>query len=383
VKCESCHPKYSDEEKAGDAGLISNVLKFKPLKYGRCNDCHDDIHRGKLKDKQCTDCHVTEGWKERVFSHDDPALSDFRLSGRHKNVSCEMCHPEEKVKYREGGKTIERRVIRLKPVKHSSCRSCHFDVHKGQFTKQECDACHSLNNEWKEYTFDHGSGKYNGYKLEGRHKEVVCEKCHKRNEVRYREFNSSKNATIGTFKPLSAEACGDCHFDVHMGHFNKQGCDACHSMNNKWKDYTFDHQSEQYSGYKLEGRHKDEFDRENIKSILAFKPLKGERCEDCHKEEHKKRFIGIREVRDVTCATCHSVEKEWKDYEYKHESDKKFKKYSLEYKAEASECEKCHTCGFEVFCTSCCVRRCMPCNFRQKIRENKDSELFDLIYDEP
>jgi hypothetical protein len=398
IVCESCHPKYSDEKREGHGDNAYSVLKFKPLKYERCSDCHADIHQGTLKEKQCTDCHITEGWKVRVFNHDDPALSDYRLLGRHKNVTCELCHREEKVTYRKAGKNTERAILHFKPVKHASCSSCHFDVHKGQFGKQKCDVCHSLKNEWKDYTFNHGAKKYNGYKLEGRHKDVNCEKCHERSEIRYSEFNRSKKASVGTFKPLSAASCGDCHFDVHMGQLNKKTCDACHSMNNAWKDYAFDHQSEKYSSYKLEGRHIEvtcekcherseityrESGRETVKHVLAFKPLKGERCEDCHKEEHKKRFIGIREVRDVTCATCHSVDKEWKDYEYKHESDKKFKKYSLEYKAEAAECEKCHTCGFEVFCTSCCIRRCMPCNFRQKIRKNKDSELFDLIYDEP
>ena len=83
------------------------------------------------------------------------------------------------------------------------------------------------------------------------------------------------------------------------------------------------------------------------------------------------------------CGACHSVENEWKDYGYKHKSEIKFKKYQLNYKAEESECEKCHTCGTEVFCVSCCVRRCMPCEFRGKILRSKDTELYQLKDREP
>jgi hypothetical protein len=289
-------------------------------------------------------------------------------------------------------------IKRLKPVKYSSCSDCHFDVHKGQFRKQGCDACHSVNNNWKDHTFDHGSKKYSGFKLEGRHETVDCEKCHLRNEITYAEFNSKKKRAIGNFKPLKTEKCTDCHFDIHGGEFEKQSCDSCHSLSRPWKEYTFSHEPATEEGFRLEGKHKGivcdkcherseisyaEFNVEKTKLMPRFRLLKSRGdCIDCHKEEHKERFREIG-VREITCGTCHSVENEWKDFGYKHKSEIKFKKYQLNYKAEVSECEKCHTCGGEVFCVSCCVRRCMPCEFRHKILRSKEFDLYQLKDREP
>ena len=135
IKCENCHPKYSieGEGKTGETRGIYRVLKFKPLKYGKCNDCHYDIHKGQLKEKTCENCHSPEGWEKKTFEHNNPGVSNFKLKGRHEKVSCEFCHPEEKITHRQNGKTIERLARKLKPLKHDACNDCHYDIHKGQF----------------------------------------------------------------------------------------------------------------------------------------------------------------------------------------------------------------------------------------------------------
>jgi hypothetical protein len=399
VKCSLCHPEASVKEKSADTEKVYQMLTFKPLQYSNCDDCHYDIHRGEVKDKPCAACHVESGWEKRVFDHSDPLLSDYELFGRHENVRCERCHPEVERPYRKNGKDVLIRTLKFKPVHNSSCSDCHFDVHNGQFKKQDCGACHSLNNKWRDHTFDHGSESYGGYKLEGRHEKVDCAKCHERSDILYTEFNMEKKASVGRFRPLQSAKCSDCHFDIHQGDFAKRRCDSCHSMNRPWKEYTFSHEPSNEDGFRLAGKHKGivcekcherseiSYAEFNIqKTILTprFRLLsyKGD-CVDCHKEDHKERFRGIAEVREITCGTCHSVESEWKDFGYKHISEIKFKKYQLNYKAEESECEKCHTCGTEIFCTSCCVRRCMPCDFRQKILKSKDLDLYQLKNREP
>ncbi len=127
-----------------------------------------------------------------------------------------------------------------------------------------------------------------------------------------------------------------------------------------------------------------EFGTEKKRLMPGFRQLasKGD-CIDCHKEEHKERFKGLGEVKEVSCDICHSVNNDWKDFGYAHKSELKFKKYQLNYKAEENECEKCHTCGSEVFCAYCCIRRCMPCDFKQKILRSKDVELYPLKNREP
>ena len=133
MNCELCHPEYSVEEKIGDTVKVYKVMKFKPLKYGACNDCHIDVHKGELKDKPCRNCHKTDGWEKTLFDHNDPLLSGFKLSGRHKKVSCGLCHRKEKRIFMENGKKKEKLFMKIKPLKHDSCTECHYDVHSGQF----------------------------------------------------------------------------------------------------------------------------------------------------------------------------------------------------------------------------------------------------------
>ncbi len=240
VTCDKCHTRHIVKKK-GDTDKVFQVLRFKPLEHGGCNDCHEDNHKGKLKEKPCQNCHITKGWKETIFNHNDPLLSGFKLLGRHNEAACKLCHAEEKRVYMKDGKKIEKTVIRVKPVKHKYCRDCHYDVHDGQVEKQKCNTCHSPEKRWKEYTFSHLSDQYKGYKPKGRHKEVECVKCHERSEIRYTEFKMKKKIFLNRFKPCNADACSNCHYDIHKGQFEGKNCDACHSQGRAGKDHGFRH----------------------------------------------------------------------------------------------------------------------------------------------
>jgi hypothetical protein len=284
IKCGPCHYKDPIQEKEIKTGRMYRVIKFKPLNYLKCNDCHIYVHKEELKENKCNSCHVTKSWEVAVFDHNDPLLSDYRLSGRHEKVSCELCHPEEKRIYRKDGKDIERLSMKIKPVKHDYCSDCHFDVHMGQFEKQDCDVCHPLNSEWKDFTFKHESPDYTGYKLEGKHKGVECKKCHELNEIRYTEFKMEKKAVTGKFKPINSNV-----------------------------------------------------------------------CDDCHKHDHKGKYQEISKLKGITCDNCHSIEKEWKEYIYKHKSDSKYHRYNPDGQVKESKCEECHLCNTQVFCLTCCI----------------------------
>jgi hypothetical protein len=352
VKCEDCHPRYSVEAESGfgEAKKVYNVLKFKPLKYEKCSDCHYDIHKGKLIEKTCEKCHTPEGWEKKTFEHNDPRFSDFKLQGKHEKVSCEFCHPEEKTIYKQNERIVEKLARKLKPVKHDLCSDCHYDVHQGQFKDRKCDSCHTVENEWKKYTFRHESEEYRGFKLDGKHKGVDCEKCHVRSELRFTEFSKEKKASVGKLKPVKTEACSDCHYDVHQGQFKDRKCDSCHKVENEWKKYTFKHESEEYRGFKLDGKHKGvdcekchvrselrftEFSKEKKASLGKFKPLKTEACSDCHYDVHQGQF------KDRKCDSCHKVENEWKKYTFRHESEE-YKGFKLDGKHKGVDCEKCH-----------------------------------------
>ncbi len=372
VKCELCHPGYPEKKRTKGPSGVYRGYKYKVLKYGKCDDCHFDVHKGELKSKRCEGCHVTSGWNEGVFDHNNPLVSDYQLSGKHKKVACELCHPEEKRSYREGGKVIKRSAMKISSLKYHYCSDCHYDVHEGEFKKQGCSTCHQLKNDWTNHTFRHESEKYDGYKIEGRHKDVACEKCHARSKVRYEEFKKTKKALVGKFNLSKLNECGDCHYDVHNGEFEKHACDACHMLKNDWKEHTFRHESGEYSGYKIEGKHKgiacekcherneiryDEFKSKKKALVGKFKVFKLNECGDCHKADHKGKFKEIVNVKVVTCANCHSVEDEWKDFNYKHRQDSQYHKYNPEGMINESICESCHMCDTEVFCITCCINK--------------------------
>lgn len=100
VNCGSCHEPDT---------------KFRDAKR-QCIACHksDDRHKGNLGDK-CQDCHDEKTWLKGEFDHDK---TEFPLIDKHREATCESCHPDE----------------RYKNVP-TDCYSCHKsnDVHGGRY----------------------------------------------------------------------------------------------------------------------------------------------------------------------------------------------------------------------------------------------------------
>jgi hypothetical protein len=224
-----------------------------------CFACHakDDTHKGGLG-KDCASCHQASGWKPATFDHN---LSTFKLEGKHADVKCADCHINNVFK---GTAT--------------ACFACHQkdDEHKGSFG-QDCGLCHNSNG-WDKTTFDHNKS---AFKLEGKHSDVECEKCH------------INNVFKGT-----ATACFACHQkdDTHKGSFG-QDCSACHKATG-WKPATFDHN---LSAFKLEGAHANvACEKCHINNV--FKGTSTQ-CASCHTDPafHAGMFTG------TACSDCHSV----------------------------------------------------------------------------
>jgi hypothetical protein len=58
------------------------------------------------------------------------------------------------------------------------CINCHKDNHNRQFEKEgitDCKSCHDFE-KWKTVKFDHNTARF---KLDGKHQNVACYKCHK------------------------------------------------------------------------------------------------------------------------------------------------------------------------------------------------------------
>ncbi len=180
-----------------------------PLKYHfedvSCTACHIDPHKGEFQERMrakgkdgavvgCTACHTTARWKElNQFDHSKTA---FPLQGAHRSVGCADCHIPAAME--TSMKNVDFRAA------SKQCSGCHADVHGGQFATRkdatDCSSCHNLM-KWKPAEFDHD--KRTPFSLEGAHRNVPCDGCHKL----IREVNGK---AIVIYKPTPRE-CKACH----------------------------------------------------------------------------------------------------------------------------------------------------------------------------
>jgi hypothetical protein len=234
TKCTSCHKankKYSEAP-------------------SNCYSCHkeDDTHKEKLG-KKCYRCHSSTSWNQIKFDH---SKTDFKLRGKHRETSCDSCHPDNRHK-----KTAKK------------CYSCHAinDAHKGRYGNK-CQTCHS-EKKWSETHFDHNVKTK--FKLRGEHKNITCDSCH-----------THKTGTI--FKQRLKKSCISCHKndDVHNGQ-NGNKCQKCHSEK-RWSQNKFNHNKD--TKFKLRGLHKK----------LS--------CATCHPAGKKNKKKKIK----VNCYSCHKLD---------------------------------------------------------------------------
>mgnify|MGYP000049967641 CR=1 FL=1 len=211
-KCHTCHtPKGWTEIKFNHDKETKYPLKGKHKKV-ECVDCHpgdmykdkapkdcyschrqNDPHKGQ-EGKSCHKCHTPDGWiKEVDFDHD---LTKFPLLGAHATISCEECHT-----------TTSFQDAKVE------CATCHAgdDVHKRK-QGPHCGRCHN-STDWKVWIFDHD--KDTKFKLDGTHKKVHCDACH-------------KDPVKDTIK--LAKDCYSCHAkdDIHTGTYGR-ACERCHN----------------------------------------------------------------------------------------------------------------------------------------------------------
>lgn len=156
VPCKSCHFNK-------DNWHFRNIGK-------KCSDCHKNVHgteiTGKfMQNNNCSECHSTDSWSIVKFDH---SLTTFKLEGRHKDVSCGICH------YRE--EQSGEKVFRFLSL-NSKCVTCHQDIHYEQFSANgytNCLRCHTFDN-WKPEKFDHDKTRFS---LKGAHEKLKCLRCH-------------------------------------------------------------------------------------------------------------------------------------------------------------------------------------------------------------
>jgi hypothetical protein len=188
VPCNDCHKKQKD-------------WNFRNIGLA-CKDCHTDIHKAFIPAKNypeanCKNCHNENSWADVSFDH---STTDFSLTGAHLKAICRDCHlttDSQGIINRDAKGIIVQKFSDLS----KDCSSCHPDKHNKQFEKNgitTCTECHDTNS-WNVSKFDHNKA---AFKLDGKHINVPCIKCHKPQQ--------EGSSIIVTYK-IKDYKCESCH----------------------------------------------------------------------------------------------------------------------------------------------------------------------------
>lgn len=165
-----------------------------------CYACHreDDPHLAAYG-TDCASCHQPSAWSEVTFDH---SRSNFPLTGKHANLTCEQCH-------------INSQFAGLP----TTCVSCHAEpaYHAGAFGT-DCAACHTTTawtpasfNGQHTFPLDHGEGG-----------NVSCVTCHPNSFTAYTCYGCHEHSET----KISAK-----HIKEGISDF--QNCMECHPNGNK------------------------------------------------------------------------------------------------------------------------------------------------------
>jgi hypothetical protein len=315
VECRKCHtpqfadPKTTQRVKKEDSFLGLNA---------ECITCHKDVHEKKF-DRKCEKCHLIDKWNKLVPDAPiDHGKTDYALKGKHETVACKKCHKTER---------------QIDPIKFSNCSDCHLDTHRGQLATRtdggRCDACHDVNG-FMPATYGLAEHQESKFKLEGAHRAVACNACHKKEMI---------NGELTTRLVIADRECENCHKNPTPGHVveiaERIKCKDCHSVD-KWQQIAFNHDT---SKFKLTGAHtkvacvkchtteNPKTDRERVRYVEMKTG-----CADCHIDVHRNQFARKQ------CQDCHTTD-DWKPTLFDHQKNSD---YALVGKHVDIECARCH-----------------------------------------
>ena len=301
----------------------------------KCLSCHKDIQLNiaskkgyhasiEVTGKQCTACHNEHHGRtfqllrfdKKSFVH---SKTGYELQGVHAKQECKACH-----------KAAFIADIRLKNKAttylglNRSCLNCHSDYHRGRMSAN-CSNCHNFVSFKNASGFDHNATKF---PLIGKHRNLLCEKCHKTQII--------DGKPVQQFKGLAFGTCNACHKDPHENRFGPN-CKQCHSeesFHNVKGISTFNHDK---TGFSLVGKHKL-LTCKSCHKLNMTDPIKHNRCSDCHADYHKKEFTKNNISPD--CNQCHDSNS-FSQSNYSIEKHN-LTKFPLEGAHQATACIECH-----------------------------------------
>ncbi len=254
---------------------------------------------------ECSKCHKEHHGRDFKLIRWDPASFDhkqtgFEMTGKHTGLQCRKCHHPGNIAapdiLKKNKSTLGSTYLGLDP----SCDNCHDDEHRGQF-KAECANCHSTTG-WLNNSFSHAKARF---KLEGKHADVQCAKCH---PSRQDSKNINGNNVWLKFRGIAFAQCSACHKDQHNGSFGEK-CSSCHNPTG-WKNLRmaasgFDHSK---THFPLTGRHESLQCTQCHKGgdMQRFASADLTKCTVCHEDKHGGQFA--QSSTGGECSSCHTVE---------------------------------------------------------------------------
>jgi len=312
-KCLACHKEIK--------ASMDRKISYHGLRKKSCHECHPD-HKGRNSN--------TMKVNEKSFKHKE---TGYDLVGKHAEIKCTKCHTEKRTK-----KAVRKGETRWFG-KERGCLECHAkdDIHffKDKYKGRECSECHGQKSWKKDLKFDHL--RDGGYKLEGNHTKLKCEKCH---------VPRGKSSAKYKWTNFKTKKCLSCHKDTHKTNLSPkfQGgkCAKCHNQYG-WPIKNFGHE---ITSFKLKGKHartdcarchkqSGKIARKNYK----WKGL-DQTCISCHKDFHaysnqvSKRFGPLSK-----CDRCHTNESFKSGVDFNHTYDTRFK---IDGKHTKNKCFDCH-----------------------------------------
>jgi len=311
LECEVCH-----ERPAVDAPRLFRGIA------ARCEDCHEDAHRGffaRLDEAgraaahgedpgvdvaadaadaadrafvgsgTCARCHGTTRFRDIPDGAFDHGWTGFPLSGAHAQAACATCHPRSE-EPDELGRTFG--FVHEHYGRIEGCATCHEDPHRGAFDdpglpavvadRAGCARCHETTSfrVLHDDRFDHG--RWTGFPLEGAHGRAACSQCHE---------STHDDATGRSIRFAPGTDCASCHEDPHRAQFEVGGivdCSRCHRSADSFRRLSFNHNLD--SRFPLDEAHASVSCAECHPKVLVgeteivrYRPI-GRRCVDCHGE---------------------------------------------------------------------------------------------------
>jgi hypothetical protein len=230
----------------------------------------------------------------------DCARCHVRFERTAQDRLCTDCHKDV------GRDMRERTGYHGRQQSQPTCRACHTD-HKGRAARIAL---------FDQQRFDHD---VSDYPLRGKHRTLVCEKCHESGK-KYSEAPNNCNA---------------CHRkdDVHKGALGPL-CASCHT-DNDWKEKArFDHEKTRFA---LRDKHADAACTACHKKGDDFRAAP-HACIGCHKKDDDAPK-GHKGLYGERCDSCHGA-KAWKSSTFNHDTETK---YALRGKHRQAKCGDCHS----------------------------------------